>query len=120
MLAPVRLFSLNRPVSDRLNELQRQRSLLLEHLAWLDREIAAVNGPAAPARPVVPSPVRPLVPATAAPADEPALDALMAQYQDEGDNLQSSVKRGCFLYFALTFVVIGLGLLGLYFYTTRK
>jgi hypothetical protein len=31
-------------MSDRLPELRRQRALVAEHLAWLDREIAAAGG----------------------------------------------------------------------------
>ncbi len=36
-------------MSDRLSELLRQRALLHEHLAWLDREIASTERSAAPA-----------------------------------------------------------------------
>jgi hypothetical protein len=39
-------------MSDRLSELVRQRALVLEHLAWLDREISQANA----ASPTVPDP----------------------------------------------------------------
>ena len=44
-------------MSDRHSELVRQRALLLEHLAWIDREIAQANmaAPALPPMPPVPS-----------------------------------------------------------------
>lgn len=40
---------------DRLQQLLRQRALLQEHLAWLDREIAEASGAATP--PVAPIPI---------------------------------------------------------------
>src|SRR5690349_2525236 len=69
---------------DRLQQLLRQRALLQEHLAWLDREIAAASEGTPPPAPtpiaratqqplVIPSPVTPptptlLVPSPAKPA----------------------------------------------------
>ncbi|MCX6955254.1 MAG: hypothetical protein NTV51_24130 [Verrucomicrobia bacterium] len=56
-------------MSDRLQELLRQRALLQEHLAWLDREIEAASGRAADQ----PTPLR-LAPRPAfppAPASQP-------------------------------------------------
>ncbi len=44
----------------------------------------------------------------------------MAQYQQEAHSLQSSVKRGCFLYFFLALGLVALGVIALYFFKTRK
>ena len=54
---------------DRLNELVRQRTLVSEHLAWLDREIARANSMPAPApaplaTQIAPSPAGSFVPPT--------------------------------------------------------
>src|SRR3954470_22363220 len=60
---------------DRLAELRRQRALIAEHLAWLDRQIAEAGGssvPAAqPALQPTPTPATPLGP-TPLPKVEPA------------------------------------------------
>lgn len=101
-LAAAPRFPFLAPVSDRLTELQRQRALAQEQLAWLDKEIAREAGQAAPppprAVPLAPGPA----PRAPAPAD---VDAILAQYQDEPDKLQKNIKLGCFLYF---FVALGL------------
>lgn len=98
-------------MSDRLAELVRQRALVQEHLAWLNREIAA----AAEAARVVP----PAENAGAAPPDRPAsavsvapavagldADEIMARYQVSPVTVKNDVRKGCLLYF-----VAGLGLL---------
>jgi len=112
-------------VSDRLKDLQRQRNLALEQLAWLDREIAAAGG-TVPARAPGTSPVAtapaPVAPSPAALSGESAVavEAIMAKYQRETDSLPGKVKLGCFIYFALAFLIVGLGVLALYLYTSRK
>jgi hypothetical protein len=65
-------------MSDRLAELRRQRAIVAEHLAWLDRQITEASGqsgaapapptPTAPAQPEVPSWPRTPVPPTEAAA----------------------------------------------------
>lgn len=45
--------------SDRLNELRRQRALLREHIAWLEREIAGEEAKAAPTGPAPQVPASP-------------------------------------------------------------
>jgi hypothetical protein len=58
-------------MSDRLQQLLRQRALLQEHLAWLDREIAEASGGAptpAPAATPSPAPIAaPIAPKPATP-----------------------------------------------------
>lgn len=98
-------------MQDRLAELRRQRALVAEHLAWLDREIAAVPAvvPAVPAQPTpAPAPASAAIPignplpaasqpepSAATPADAlPLPEAKPAEIKDD-------VRRGCLLYFAL-------------------
>jgi hypothetical protein len=125
---------------DRHSELLRQRALVLEHLAWLDREIASTNPlsavPAVPTLPVAPSvttpPAASMVPASDA-ADPaipllspvsaaqtepvPALesDGILEQYRVTPAAVHQDVRKGCFLYFAAAFVVLGIVVAILYF-----
>jgi hypothetical protein len=110
-------------MSDRLKDLQRQRALAQEQLAGIDREIAKETGQgSATSAPVVP-------PAPAAARSAGAVEAarmaeeILAKYQREGgdtDSTQRHVKRGCFLYFGLAFVLLALGVAALYFYSTGR
>lgn len=107
-------------MSDRLKDLQRQRALAQEQLAWLDREIARETGatataPTPPAAPAAPAPVTPANADAARLADE-----ILARYKDEAASSPGDVKRGCYLYFALAFVLLGLGLVALYFYSASR
>lgn len=119
---------------DRLAELVRQRALVSEHLAWLDREIASTSASAVPVVPLAPSPALgagpPAVPAPApvsatdsplvplpAPSSEPVLpdpDAILNQYQLNPVSVKQDVRKGCLLYFAGAFVVLGLVIAILY------
>lgn len=132
--------------ADRLAELLRQRALIKEHLAWLDAEIAAASGPAAtsaaepptvtvrpatadarPASPVARETAEVATPAVApafAAATPPGLteasaEAILGEYQVKPDNLRQDVRKGCLLYFAASFVLLALGVLGLYFALRR-
>lgn len=116
-------------MSDRLVDLQRQRALAQEQVAWFDREIAKETGhvtpPAAPVTPTIPAAV-PVIPRpTAAAADEAAARAaqeIIAQYED-GHNPQSAakdVKRGCYLAFCFALGAVVLIFLTAYFIYTRR
>ncbi len=140
-------------MSDRLSELLRQRALLQEHLAWLDREIeAAARAPGAagpssaplprPAPaivPIPPSPALPSVSVTAIPAAPliaalpahasnsaaetvvvPGAEAILDKYRIEPRSVQQDVRKGCFLYFAAAFVLLGLGVTALYFMISSR
>ncbi len=121
-------------MSDRLAELRRQRALLEEHLAWLDREIATEAKQVPAARTVPPEPVRrglaaatttdanvaptlnvvaPTLAATTVPTHPavpaPSPDVLFDQYRVAPDALKSDVRKGCFLYFTLALLFVGLG-----------
>ena len=123
----------NPRVSDRLKELQRQRALLQEHLAWLDHEIAGESGRADETKPVAAGPAgvtfsapkpQPAVPAFPSPesasAATAAAEAIIEKYQRTTPSVQSEVKRGCFLYFFLALALVGAGVLALYLYTAHK
>ncbi|HVZ64807.1 MAG TPA: hypothetical protein VG936_09570 [Lacunisphaera sp.] len=116
-------------MTDRQKELQRQRALVQEQLAWLDREIAREAGtgpvatPAAPtATPVTPpamvppgAPPGPASSREAAARAEAEAEAMMAEYRRDPESLQSSVKKGCILYFIGAFALLALGLVAWYF-----
>lgn len=128
---------------DRLVELHRQRALLQEHLAWLEREIAAesdqsdaatVQPPASTAI-QAPAPFAPL--ATTSPLAGPTAaatarrvdrstsptsdaDVIIEQYRASPGSLQSDVRKGCFLYFAAAFVLLGVGVVALYFLISSR
>lgn len=100
-------------MSDRLAELRRQRQLMQEHLAWLDREIATETGKAAPAA------ATPAGPAPVPPAETDA-DALIAQYSASPESLHQDVRKGCLLYFALASVALIALVAVLYFTITSR
>ena len=132
------------PDPNRLNDLRRQRELVAEQLAWIDREIAAAGGlptttpatavppppalrlvtPAA-AVPIPPSapvrvPIVPLTPPAALNVEIPAhvaaqADAMLDEYRVAPDAMKSDVKKGCFLYFFAAFALFALGVVALYF-----
>ena len=134
---------------DRLNELVRQRALVSEHLAWLDREIARANSsPASAPAPILPQvapspsgspvPTVPISPATvvaadilsapssAAPSTIPAEgpvaagEEILEQYRVSPKAVHQDVRKGCFLYFAGAFVVLGIVIAILYFAISYK
>jgi hypothetical protein len=40
----------------------------------------------------------------------PEADAILDQYRLQPDSLHKDVRKGCFLYFALAFVLVGIGI----------
>ena len=127
---------------DRLVELLRQRALIQEHLAWLDREIAAVSnqpdatpGLAPTTATVLPAPLtsapastvpvpNPLAATSPIPAGRalppPDADAIIEQYRSSPGSLQSEVRKGCFLYCAAALVLLGLGVVALSFLISSR
>ena len=99
-------------MSERLKDLQRQRALAQEQLAWLEREIARESGAT-----TLPAPAAtPIPPPTAGPAHSEAdAEAMMAQYRNNPESLHGDVKRGCLLYFFAAFGLLVLGLVAFYF-----
>ena len=93
---------------------------------WLNGEIAAAQKASTTEKnpPIAHSPTPAIVPRkpTAfadASAAERAAEEIIAKYQQEGPSLQSSVKRGCFLYFFIALALLGIGVLVLYLLRTR-
>lgn len=103
-------------MSDRLKDLHRQRVLVQEQLAWLEREIARETG-AAPVPPPAPSPVVSPVSPTG-PAVDADADKIMAQYRPE-HSIRDQVKQGCMVYLFAAFGLVGLGILLLYLFHHR-
>lgn len=123
-------------MSDRLAELVRQRALVQEHLAWLNREIAAAaeaaktvpaasesttsGSPAIEAAPLPGSPPAAFHPAVAtsssasktAAAEDP--DAIIARFQVAPGTVKQDVRKGCLLYFVGAFVLLGIVVAVLY------
>ncbi len=107
-------------MADRLEELVRQRALVQEHLAWLNREIARAaesarmgvppSGPADPAKPGAEQPCVP--PGALTPV---AADDILARYQVSPATVKRDVRLGCALYFAAALVLVATLVAGLYF-----
>ena len=55
--------------------------------------------------------------------DQSIIDAtaeeILAQYKKEGQSVEGRVKRGCFLYFFIALVLLGMGVFALYLFRSR-
>lgn len=116
-------------MSDRLRELHRQRALLQDHLAWLEREIKEADGTSQPnaaaTQPHTATAQSPSPPSastmglsviTPGPtATGSVADAILDKYRVKPTSVQQDVRKGCFLYFTLGFILFVLGVLGLYY-----
>ena len=102
-------------MSDRLKDLQRQRALAQEQLAWLDREIARETG-AQVSPPVAQAAGLTSRRPSAQPAQSSDADAIIAQYQDPRRSIHAETRRGCLIYFFAAFGAVGLGVLALYLF----
>lgn len=108
-------------MSDRLSELQRQRALVQEHLAWLEREIAQATC----TRPSPPAPSEQAsVPRTPLPASAPdqaqhqPAPALAAEDpQEKAGAMAADARRGCLIAFAVGMVLFFALVLGAYYLT---
>lgn len=129
-------------MSDRLNDLQRQRALAQEQLAWLEREIAREIGATSPPAPPVVPPTRPAVMAALPPVEAPVIspakpaampaaaptspaadndaEALLARFKDEAAGSPADAKRGCLVYFSVGMGLLVLGVLAWYFVTVHR
>jgi len=109
-------------MSDRLADLQRQRALAQEQVAWFEREIARETGQAVPvtaptpaASPVIPRP-------TAAATDEATArvaQEIIAQYQASPLTAAKDVKKGCYLWFIFALGMLAICAVSLYFIYTH-
>jgi hypothetical protein len=110
-------------MSDRLKELQRQRALAQEQVAWFDREIAKEQGltPAAPA-PTATAPLAPVAPVVNAPlGPAPRSQAEIDRQAEEiitrfkpVQHPAKDARRGCILYFISAFVLLAFAVLAYY------
>ena len=110
--------------TERLTALLRQRELVAEHLAWLDREIAEARGDTSASTPTnapVTLPVEPTVAgaeASQTPSDTAEPDPVTVANARANEILEryaatdrfdaESTRRGCLL-FAIATLVLGLG-----------
>jgi hypothetical protein len=97
---------------DRLQELRRQRALVQDHLAWLDREIASASGQATPAKPVVQS--QPAAP----PAESIDPDEVIESYQAESRSSPAKAFWGCIWIFVAALALFALCVFALYHYVS--
>lgn len=115
--------------SDRLAELQRQRALVQEHLAWIEREIVAADSTSPLSNPTGPN--QPAATPAAAKASTPVatasttenlsadVEALMDPYRVSPVDVQRDVRKGCLLYFVGA-LILGTGaVIGLYYALRR-
>jgi hypothetical protein len=108
------------PDSSRLNDLRRQRALMQEHLAWLDREIAEETGMPSGEPPAITD--IPNIPSTESAASASAAEPVSAEAEKVLDefrvppgDIQENVRRGCLIYFFVGLVLFAAAVVGLYF-----
>jgi len=99
-------------VSDRLEELRRQRALQREHLDWIEREIAALEAAARQEPPAQP-PTIPVAPGE----DELQAEAILQEYVQPQASIEKRTKLGCLLYFAVALALLALGLAAVHLYS---
>jgi hypothetical protein len=104
-------------VSDRADELRRQRDLLREHLDWIERELAnevrASRPEPIPLRgPDAPPPLR----YEPAPIDDRDAEAILAEYRTPTVSIAARTKFGCVAYFAIALALLAAVITGFYFY----
>lgn len=119
--------------SDRLAELQRQRTLVQAQLAWFDQEIAreiSQTGATQTSPQIEATPeTLPDAPVTLRDVFEPAAsnvdvltpDELVAKFPQTATSSAESVRRGCFITFAIVMGTLVLGTLAVYLvYQARR
>jgi hypothetical protein len=104
-------------VSDRADELRRQRDLLREHLDWIERELANELGASRPEPQVMPRPVAPQpLPFRPAPVDDRDAEAILAEYRTPPMSIAARTKFGCVAYFVIGMALLGAAVAAFYFY----
>jgi hypothetical protein len=108
-------------VSERSEELRRQRDLLREHLAWIEREIAAESdSPGSPSQAAEAPPVLFRAPFPTLPvASDSDAEAILAEFRRTPPAIASQTKRGCILYFAIAVVLVLAVTFAFFFFYTR-
>lgn len=99
-------------MQDRLAELRRQRALIADHLAWLDRELAttiAQTGDGAPPtlEATVPQAVAKGAPDQSEKSAATVASAAEAQLpESDTGEIKDDVRRGCLLYFTVASLLV--------------
>ncbi|MBI2812736.1 MAG: hypothetical protein HYX71_00435 [Opitutae bacterium] len=108
-------------MSDRLRELQRQRALAQEQVAWFDREIAQETA-GQPSAPAPSAPVGGVPPLRATPQTATAdhTEEILAQYSPNPQSTERDVKRGCYIWFAGAMGAVVLFALAIYLIYSRR
>jgi hypothetical protein len=96
-------------VSDRLDDLRRQRTLQREQLDWIDREIAALEAAAKAA----PGAQPPEITVQARAGDSDA-EAILREYMQPTASIENRTKLGCVLYLAVLLLLLALGIGAVY------
>jgi len=105
-------------MSDRLRQLQHQQSLVREHLAWIDREVARESSQLTSSKsPTADSP--PLVPVAPTAIDLTDADTLVEKYAAGERQNPSDIRRGCLIVFgcSLGLLITGVAALWMLFYS---
>lgn len=115
-------------MSERLRHLQRQHSILREHLEWIEGEIARETKDTQPA---LPSPPSPTIPSPRAPDLSPAgaasaktvvapreADEIIEKYGAAERQKPEDIRRGCLIVFfaGIALLAAGLAAVWLLFY----
>ncbi len=90
-------------MSDRSDELRRQREIVRQHLAWLDRELAAQE--AVPATEPEPSVSPQHFSVEASDTDRDA-ESILAEFRRPAPAIEAQAKKGCILYFSIAVVLM--------------
>jgi hypothetical protein len=101
--------------------LRRQRDLLREHLAWIEREIAREAAEPTFVSPVEEPPPRlaqPHFSVSASDADRDA-EAILAEFRRSAPAVEAQTKRGCILYFVACLGLLLAVVLGAVYYYYR-
>jgi len=103
----------------RLQELLRQKALLAEHAAWLDREIALEQMRSGGE---VPPAASGGSPAPSAHAPQPAgaeADTILEQYGGSPATVHDRVKRGCILYLVAALLLTAISVVAIHYLSHR-
>jgi len=107
-------------MSDRLPELHRQRALVAEHLAWLDREIAADGGETPGTLSILPpqadSP--PLNP-TGDASNLPVAEEILEKFRRDAESSPARMRQGCIWSFVAAMALFILGVATIYWLCYR-